>query len=135
MRQLSNQAASASRSGVKVRKTRTGSGSRSGGTATTIASAPISMPAALAKIVGKPSIRWVAGVERGRDIQPSCIIKVRMERPALAPRMQSMVIGVNQSKVNWLPPVTKSRVQRNQDAAWARTLQWARRSQLLVVVV
>jgi hypothetical protein len=42
--------------GSKVRNTRTGCGSRSGGTATTISSAPISIPAALGKIVGKTSI-------------------------------------------------------------------------------
>src|SRR3954452_3954716 len=98
MRQANNQTTSTSRSGVKVRKTRTGSGSRSGDTATTISSAPISIPAALAKIVGKPSIRWVAGGERRGDIETSSRTKVRIGRPALAPQVQSMVIGVNQFK-------------------------------------
>src|SRR5215212_1454139 len=116
MLQASNQETKASRSGVKVRKTRTGAASRSDGTATTISSAPMSIPAALAKIVGKPSIRWVAGVERGRDIACSLRSNVRIGRPALAPRVQNMVIGVSQPEKAALPPVTKSRVQRNQDA-------------------
>src|SRR5207247_758873 len=91
MPQATNQVTSASKSGVKVRKTRTGCGSRSGGTATTISSAPISIPAALGKIVGKPSMRWVAGVRRGRDMR--LLLLERGDETTTSPRTASAKHG------------------------------------------
>jgi hypothetical protein len=127
------QASSAWRPGVKVRKTHTGSGSRSGGTATTISSAPMSMPAALGWIVGKPS-RWSYLGERfGRDMGYLTLLRCCSggDQPPHH-KSYSMVIGVNPRQRRRLPPVRESRMRGNQDPAWARRSQWACWSELLV---
>src|SRR6266508_544999 len=91
--QATNQATSACKSGVKVANTRTGSASRSGGTAATISALPISRPAALGKTQANSSSARFLGVFLLGIQAPPVIQRVKV---SASPVMQisSLLIGV-----------------------------------------
>lgn len=78
IRHCCSQSASAFRSSVKLAKERTGSVSRSGGTATYISVGPISLPAASAFSAGSPTVAFLLFLLRA--ISPSAM---RLPGPAV----------------------------------------------------
>src|SRR5262245_58944625 len=129
MPQATNQATKACRSGVKVANARTGCSSRSGGTAATIVSLPISKPAALG---------WTATSVSSRERREGArlcgmidlLIEQRTKRASPITRKTSLVIGVSGAEAP-LPPVEQSYVIGDHVAARARSLQWLVGSELL----
>src|SRR5215211_8698704 len=119
--QATNQATSACKSGVNVANTRTGSASRSGGTAATISALPISRPAALGKTQANSSSSRFLGVFLLGIQAPPVAQRVKV---SASPVMQisSLLIGVVRTRVR-MPPVTTSSMTGNQVAARAQSLQ------------